>query len=894
MADALDRLEETLSDRYRVERELGAGGMATVYLAEDLKHRRRVAIKVLRPELAAVIGAERFLREIETIAGLQHPHILGLIDSGEVGGTAYYVMPYVDGESLRDRLNREKQLPIGDAVRIASEVAAALDYAHRHGVIHRDVKPENVLLHDGSALVADFGIALAVSKAGGERMTESGMSVGTPQYMSPEQAMGERDITPRSDVYALGATTYEMLAGVPPFTGPTAQAIVAKIVASEPEPLSVLRKTVPPHVEDAVLTALEKIPADRFASANDFARALEGASVPTVTRSGRTRSATAASRRRRFLWPVAAAALALVALAEWLRPWSRDATTPASPPTQLSLLLPDFGAAGTGLQRELELTPDGSSLLYVALNDGMPRTKLIALDGSEGRVLDGVEQTLADYSISPDGRQFVASSLATGAGFRYPIGGGAGKPLPRAAMNGQRGVWASDGSYWLATRDSREMDIMRISPTDSVSHLRGRDLSNLLLDQILPGDRMALTVRQPGGTATGPVMLLDLRTGDATMLLDEAVAEVRYAVGHLVWVQGDGSLHAAPFDPRTNRITGSPVTLANGVTVTNSGQAQFSVASNGTVAYLVDAGWSVVLADRAGTANVVLAEPHNYHHPRFSPDGRRISVDFNGPEGRDVWVVDLSDSALTRATFERDGHDASWERDGRSIVFTSFRGGVLGVHRIRPGSAQSAESLLVSPKLGYTGIPLRDGSALVTVGQSLLPESSLDIAIDRNGGRGPVEPIVATRFTEQYPAVSPDDKWLAFSSNQSGREEIYVRALEGDGEQLQVSTTGGTEPVWSPDGRELFYRSGPGAGAAREPAIVSATIATSPALAVTSRKVLFPSAGIVTSNPHSNFDVSPDGKHFVFVRTNPSTRVMVIQNLPAMVARRRADGRGAP
>ena len=231
MSGTLERLTAALADRYRVERELGAGGMATVYLAEDLKHHRRVAIKVLRPELAAVIGAERFLREIETIAGLQHSHILGLIDSGEVSGTAYYVMPFVEGESLRDRLVREKQLPIGDAVRIATEVASALDYAHRRGVIHRDVKPENILLHDGAALVTDFGIALAASKAGGERMTETGMSLGTPQYMSPEQAMGEREITPSSDVYALGATTYEMLAGSPPFTGPTAQSIVAQIIA---------------------------------------------------------------------------------------------------------------------------------------------------------------------------------------------------------------------------------------------------------------------------------------------------------------------------------------------------------------------------------------------------------------------------------------------------------------------------------------------------------------------------------------------------------------------------------------------------------------------------------------------------------------------------------------
>src|SRR5690606_37723632 len=234
-------LAAALADRYRIERELGHGGMATVYLAGDLKHHRQVAIKVLRPELAAVIGAERFLSEIRTTAALQHPHILPLFDSGVTDRRAdgpsdrlsesflYYVMPFVEGESLRDRLAREKQLPVADAVRIASEVASALDYAHRHGVIHRDIKPENILLHDGRALVADFGIALAASKAGGTRMTETGMSLGTPHYMSPEQAMGEREITARSDVYALGCVLYEMLIGEPPFNGPTAQAIVAKV-----------------------------------------------------------------------------------------------------------------------------------------------------------------------------------------------------------------------------------------------------------------------------------------------------------------------------------------------------------------------------------------------------------------------------------------------------------------------------------------------------------------------------------------------------------------------------------------------------------------------------------------------------------------------------------------
>ncbi|HKH94411.1 MAG TPA: protein kinase, partial [Gemmatimonadaceae bacterium] len=825
MSDVAARLKDALADRYRIERELGAGGMATVYLAEDIKHHRRVAIKVLRPELAAVIGADRFLREIETIAGLQHPHILGLIDSGEVNGTAYYVMPFVEGESLRDRLVREKQLAIADAVRIATEVASALDYAHRHGVIHRDVKPENILLHDGAALVADFGIALAASKAGGERMTETGMSLGTPQYMSPEQAMGEREITAGADIYALGATTYEMLAGAPPFTGPTAQAIVAKIVASEPESLSVLRRTVPPHVEDAVLTALEKIPADRFASANAFARALEGTGAATVTRTGRTRAADARSRRK-LLWPAAVVLLSLVTLAGWLRPRSDASSTSPAPPTQLALLVPDFGGASTGLQRQLELTPDGASLLYVALVDGATRTKLVTLDGSESRILEGVEQNLADYSISPDGRTFTAASFSTGTVFRYPITGGTGKPLPRDVSSGQRGVWGSDGSYWLGSTVTGQVDIAKLSPTDSVSRPFGRRHTDLLLNQILPGDETALVVRQPVGTATGPVMLLDLHSGDASVLLNEAVVEARYATGHLVYVLGDGSLHAVPFDPRTQRLSGSPVTLATGVTLTGSGQAQFSVARNGTVAYLVEAGRSLVVADRAGAGRGVLAEMRNYHHPRFSPDGQRISVDFNGPEGRDVWILNRADSAFTRATFDRDGHDANWSRDGRSLAYTSFRGGVFGVHRIRPGSTQSADSLLTSPTLAYSGLWLRDESAFVTVGQSLRPESNLDIAINRNGGRGPVEPIVATRFIEQYPALSHDDRWLAFTSNQSGREEIYLRRLEGEGEQIQVSLGGGTEPVWSPDGRELFYRSGTNAEARAEPTIMVATIAT--------------------------------------------------------------------
>jgi serine/threonine-protein kinase len=268
------RLATALADRYRVERELGAGGMATVFLAADIRHDRHVAIKVLHPDLAAALGGERFLAEIKTTARLQHPHILPLHDSGAADGLLYYVMPFVAGETLRDRLNRERQLPIDDSVRLAREVADALAYAHGHGVVHRDVKPENILLQGGHALVADFGIALAIHQAGGQRLTQTGLSLGTPQYMSPEQASGERSIDARSDVYSLGAVLYEMLTGEPPFGGATVQAIVAKVLTERLASPRVVRDATPVSLELAVMKSLAKLPADRFQSAGQFADAI--------------------------------------------------------------------------------------------------------------------------------------------------------------------------------------------------------------------------------------------------------------------------------------------------------------------------------------------------------------------------------------------------------------------------------------------------------------------------------------------------------------------------------------------------------------------------------------------------------------------------------------------
>ncbi|MEX1050767.1 MAG: serine/threonine-protein kinase, partial [Gemmatimonadales bacterium] len=361
MTEITERLKVAIADRYVIERELGAGGMATVYLAHDVKHDRKVALKVLRPELAAVIGAERFLQEIKVTANLQHSHILPLYDSGAADNFLFYVMPYVEGETLRTKLDREKQLGIDDAVTLARAIAGALEYAHKRGVVHRDIKPENILLRENDPLIADFGIALAVSHAGGNRLTETGLSVGTPHYMSPEQAMGDRELDARSDIYSLGAVLYEMLTGEPPYTGSTAQAIVARVITEEPRAITLQRRTVPPHVADAVHKALNKLPADRFSTAASFAEALvtPGYVTPTHVRTGVHQAAGARLPLvRRYLWPAVAGALAALLVWNWVQPGDRPVVA------RYGLAFPPGQEPEDGNHPTFALAPDASWIVY--------------------------------------------------------------------------------------------------------------------------------------------------------------------------------------------------------------------------------------------------------------------------------------------------------------------------------------------------------------------------------------------------------------------------------------------------------------------------------------------------------------------------------------------------
>ena len=437
MSDLPATLANALADRYRLERELGRGGMATVYLAQDLRHEREVAIKVLHAELGAVLGGERFLSEIKTTARLQHPHILPLLESGEAGGLLYYVMPLVTGETLRARLERERQLPIADALLIASEVADALAHAHAKGIIHRDIKPENILLQDGHALVADFGIALAVQSAGGERMTQTGLSLGTPQYMSPEQAMGERNIDARSDIYALGAVTYEMLAGEAPFTGPSVQAIVARVLSEQPRALNVQRKAVPLAAEAAVFRALEKLPADRFGSAKEFAAALNASGTMTGLRTD-ARALAVGRDWRMLALGVALLAAVGVAVVGWMRPRSGTADLLRYRLTADSVIdVRDW----TG---SIAISPDGRTILRASGPGGpLLRRDRDALDFVPVVGTVGAQAPC----VSPDGAR--VAFFSNGRLVAVSLTGGAPEVLMGNLQSPVACSWSDDGFVYL-------------------------------------------------------------------------------------------------------------------------------------------------------------------------------------------------------------------------------------------------------------------------------------------------------------------------------------------------------------------------------------------------------------------------------------------------------------
>jgi Tol biopolymer transport system component len=884
MADALGRLSAALVERYLIERELGQGGMATVYLGHDLRHDRKVALKVLRPELAAVLGAERFVVEIKTTAALQHPHILPLFDSGSADGFLYYVMPYIEGETLRDKLNRETQLGIEEAVRITTEVADALDYAHRHGVVHRDIKPENILLHDGRPVVADFGIALALSAAAGGRMTETGMSLGTPHYMSPEQATAEKEISGRSDIYSLGSVLYEMLTGQPPHVGGSAQQIIMKIIAEEAQPVTSLRKSVPPNVAAAVGKALERLPADRFESAVEFARALKDPHFTTVDLGAAGPHGAAGSPARAWWrdWRPLALAGGLAVAGVVIGRLVPEPTVPA--PLVARFRVPvDPARRLTGAPvNTLALSPDGRTVVYVGRTGAgaayrLYERRLEELDafrpilGTEGGAYPAFspDGTRLAY-LGPGGAQFVSVPFT-------------GAPPTAIAANAA----AASGMAWLDDQSLVVTDnagaLVRAGLDGSARTIASPDTAAgeryLFVGAALPDEHAVLAIASKGTSSTGPVVAFDTRSGARTAVLDAEVDGVWYANGTLLWSLPSGALQAAPFDPHRRRITGSTVTLAEGVRQAVGGSGQVAVSGAGSLVYLPEQPFDLTLLDRAGHREVV-AQGRRFHSPRFSADGQRLALDFIQQGSRDVWTFDLRQRTLSRLSFENDGHDPVWSRDGRWVYYVHD----IGIWRRRSDGAGGADSVYAGSYTQALGLAPDGGIVAASIGAN----GRFDVTLLSAATPRELTPLLASPYEEQQATLAPNGRWLAYTSDETGRDEIYVQPFPGGGAKVLVSRGGGTEPRWSPDGRTLYYQ-GEHDG---NPYLIAAAVTSGSEFDVTGRAPLFDVTDFEPAEPHANWDVSPDGTRFVMVDQGALTEMVFVLNWPVEVRRR--TGRGAP
>ncbi len=886
MTDAVQRLSMALADRYRIERELGQGGMATVYLAQDLKHQRQVAIKVLRPELAAVLGAERFVQEITTTAQLQHPHILPLFDSGSAEGFLYYVMPYVQGETLRTKLDREHQFAVDEAVRIATEVADALDYAHRQGVIHRDIKPENILLHDGRPMVADFGIALALSAAAGGRMTETGLSLGTPHYMSPEQATAEKEITARSDVYSLASVLYEMLAGQPPHVGGSAQQIIMKIIAEEVPPVTTLRRSVPPNVAAALAQALERLPADRMDSAKAFADALRNPAFTTAT----TALAAPAHAKRRSALTAALAGVALVAAAlaawAWLRP------RPAPGVSRFLLALPQGQEPAPNVPPTA--SPDGAAIVYAGPVAGAPGQWQLWIkrrDSYEGTPIPGTAYASA-FALSPDGRSvaFIASGLLQS----VALAGGAPVTVVGDSVIGGRGLaWLDDGTIAFP-KLSGTIVLARVPVAGGAVSViwRSDSLEAAVMPTALPGGAVLF------GRCTSPqncdLMAHDPRR-DTARLVMRGVPRAQYSMsGHLVYFLNAG-LAAAPFDVRRLETTGPVLTLPdqatgpNGFSLSHSGTLVSRVGSAGTAT----GRYQLVWVDRSGRQTPV-DSTFTFLPTQFaanagwalSPDGSRLAIGLNTDAGDDIWIKQLPRGPASRITYDAAAeYRPHWTRDGRSVIFASSRP-VNGVY-IRRADGTGSDSLVVGASAVQEAALAPDGSWLLMRTGGNAGAGGRDIVGLRPGTDSVPVPVLATRFDEEAIALSPDGRWLAYQSDETGTTEVFIRPFpDTDRGRWQVSSGGGVAPLWSQDGRELFFL-----GAAGD--MMAARVTAGATLAVGEPAVLFrvpAELRQVETDYYTPWDVARDGR-FIMARAldvqgNSSGTIVVVENFPEVIRAR--------
>jgi eukaryotic-like serine/threonine-protein kinase len=894
--DTPARLTAALADRYRIERELGAGGMATVYLAEDLKHKRKVALKVLKPELAAVLGAERFVQEITTTANLQHPHILPLFDSGQADGFLYYVMPFIDGETLRGKLNRETQFGIEEAVGITTSIADALDYAHRHGVIHRDIKPENILLDEGRPMVADFGIALAVSAAAGGRMTETGLSLGTPHYMSPEQATAEKELTNRSDIYSLASVLYEMLTGSPPHVGSSAQQIIMKIVTDEARPVTQLRKSVPPHVGAAVAKALEKLPADRFSTAHEFAEALHGrgsalslggTAIVDATKGGRPAPVGWRGRLRdpAVLVPTIVAAAAIAAVIGL----ARRTEAPAFPPIRFVMATTDSTRPSENAPWPAAISPDGGVMVY-SVGQNATNSMLYALrtDQLEAHPIPGTKDASQPY-FSPDGKWLAFES--GGKERKVRLDGSA----PVAIAEGA----SANGADWTV---GDEIVLGATGPIHGLSHVSAAGGVPVALTQpdtvkgerdhlwpiALPDGKTIVFVLWSGSLGASRLAITSLDDGAVVPLGIPGIRPLAVVDGMLLYVQVDGAVMAATLNARRKRIEGRPIPVHDPIPVAsaNNGNSGIFISRGGAlVASRGGARGRLAWVSLDGRTEPVVPQARDFQLPRLSPDERRIAVVVSEGPKSDVWIYDRTLSTFSRLTSAETVTSIEWSAEGERILFTAAGENARAAAWSQLASGGSPAELL------FENAFLTPGATMSPDGRSLLVNSlreSWDLLRVPLDSERVARNYLTTSAIEGGPRFSPDGRWVALESDESGRTEVYVRSFPDPSSKIQVSVAGGQGPTWSRDGGRLYYRSGT--------QLLAARITLLPTFTLLARDTVLSDAPFQGTSGRffgANYQVTQDGKRVLAILTDTDDfHLIVSPNWITELRRRAAESGG--
>jgi serine/threonine-protein kinase len=890
MNDLLDRLTAALADRYAIEGQLGQGGMATVYLAHDVKHNRKVAVKVLRPELSAILGGERFLKEIEVTANLQHPNILPLYDSGEADSFLYYVMPYVEGESLRDRLDREKQLAVEEAIEIARAVAGALDFAHQRGVIHRDIKPENILLQAGQALVADFGIALALSAAAGAgtRLTETGLSIGTPHYMSPEQASADRELDGRTDVYSLGAMLYEMLVGQPPFVGPSAQAIVAKILTEDPPPVSKDRAAVPPHTDAAIQMSLAKLPADRFTSAASFAAALVNPAFTRASTAMTAAPAAAVPSATRFRHAAFAVGFAVLGVIVGFLLRGGNESEPQVVRFGLRVPAGQRLDIRPGEDAPFAISPDGTLIVYAAIDSGAARSRLYIrrLDQIEGVALAGTEDAVAPF-FSPDGLWVGFTTAEDEKLKKVPVTGGPPITLADDVQNQfGSGSWGDDG--YIAYISS-SFALSRVSGAGGLPEVLVDSAGvGLLWPSVLPGGDAVLIQTCTAGCSQTDLAVLDVASGAIDVVVPGGARGWYTESGHLVYTTGEGAVYGVEFDAGRRVVTGSPVPLLDNVRAFFSG-SRLSISRSGTMIYLpgaAETGFQVVEVDRSGRETVVVARTGRYAHPRWSPHKDRIAMSVTGDDGSQIWIYDIASETLSQLTVEGDNVRPTWSPDGDRVAFYSTRSDASDLYWIPADGSGPAERVAEGEDTENPGTTFwtRDGAWIVFDGNvEGVPQENI-YAVGTGDDRTRQD-VIATGAEEETGAVSPNGEWVAYGSDESGQWQVYVRPFMAPGGRWLISTGGAGVPLWTSD-TEVVYVDYP------TQSLIAATLEFGSAVRVSERTRLFGSARYAFSESSPQYDVARDGESFLVLSGDQDrsieTEATVVLNWFTEIERRMA------